>query len=166
MGRTSVSTRTRSPRHRGKSPHGRRKSPHGRRKSPHGRRKSPHHKVHKRVKRKTSKRSRTKPKHRHRPTTAGGRAEAARLLRSYLLSEMKERPLTRDVRDNHKKFRHFLGGDERRRLDMRVKEGRPVRGKKPRKFYSAEDWVKGSGAVQRRAPGYDGTDMKWKGVER
>lgn len=114
--------------------------------------------------RSTTKRSRSKPKHKHRPTSPRGRAEAARLLRSYLLSEMKGHPLTREVRENYKRFRHLLSRDERHKLKHKVESSRPVRGEKKRRFYSDEKWTKGSGAVQRKRSRhlYDATDMKYK----
>ena len=114
-----------------------------------------------------TKRSRSKPKHKHRPTSPRGRAEAARLLRSYLLSEMKKRPLTREVREGYQKFKHLLSREERHKLKDKVETSRPVRGEKNRRFYSDEKWAKGSGAVKRRRSRhlYDATDMGYKGKQ-
>ena len=123
--------------------------------------KTKHHK-----RRDSHRRSRSNPKHKHRPTSPRGRAEAARLLRSYLLSEMKGRLfLTREVREGYQKFKHLLSRDERHKLKHKVDASLPVRAKKKPRFYSDEKWTKGSGAVQRKRSRhlYDATDMKYRG---
>jgi hypothetical protein len=87
-----------------------------------------------------------------------------RLLRLHA-SSFKNATIHRDLRENYRELKRFLGKRAYKELRRRVKEAdRPIRKRSKPRRYSDEKWKKGSGAVKRKTSRhlYDATDMGYK----